>query len=85
MAAPDIARLDTRRFTPEQLLLTTTEAAELLRVSRTTVYALINAGELSPVHIGRACRISLAEIKRYVASKDRTPDPAAAVSRASDN
>ena len=67
---PDLTRLDTRRFTPEQLLLTTSEAAEVLRVSRTTVYNLMKVGELRPVHIGRACRISLAEIRRYVASKD---------------
>jgi len=50
----------------ERLLLTPEEAAELLRVGRTTVYALIKAGDLHPVHIGRSCRISRAELERYV-------------------
>ena len=49
-----------------QLLLTTEEAAEILRIGRTTVYALISDGALHPVHIGRACRISRAELERYV-------------------
>jgi len=50
----------------ERLLLTPEEAAELLRVGRTTVYALIKAGDSHPVHIGRSCRISRAELERYV-------------------
>jgi len=51
-----------------QLLLTTEEAAEILRIGRTTVYALISEGVLNPVHIGRSCRISRAELERYVAA-----------------
>ena len=64
-------------FTAEQLLLTTTQAANLLGISRTTVYALINQGELRPVHISRSCRISRAELERYVAGLDaeRLNDP----------
>lgn len=50
----------------ERLVLTTEEAAELLRVGRTTIYALIKAGDLHPVHIGRSCRISRAELERFV-------------------
>lgn len=50
----------------ERLLLTTEEAAELLRVGRTTIYALIKDGDLHPVHIGRSCRLSRAELERYV-------------------
>ncbi|MGY1826251.1 helix-turn-helix domain-containing protein [Blastococcus sp. SYSU DS0541] len=48
------------------LLLTPGEAAEVLRIGRTTVYALMKSGELRPVHIGRSCRISQAELDRYV-------------------
>src|SRR3954470_517954 len=50
----------------DALLLTPEEAAEVLRVGRTTVYALIKAGDLRPVHIGRSCRFSPAELQRYV-------------------
>jgi excisionase family DNA binding protein len=48
------------------LLLTAEEAANLLSVSRTTVYTLMRAGALRPVHIGRSCRLSRAELLRYV-------------------
>jgi excisionase family DNA binding protein len=50
----------------DRLLLTPEEAAKVLRIGRTTVYALMKSGELHPVHIGRSCRISQAELERYV-------------------
>ena len=58
------------------LLLTPEEAAEVLRVGRTTIYALMKAGDLRPVHIGRSCRISRAELERYVRRLE-TPPPSA--------
>jgi excisionase family DNA binding protein len=48
------------------LLLTPEEAAAVLRIGRTTVYALMRAGDLRPVHIGRSCRLPRAELERYV-------------------
>jgi excisionase family DNA binding protein len=50
----------------DPLLLTPEEAATVLRLGRTTVYALMKAGDLQPVHIGRSCRLSRAELERYV-------------------
>jgi excisionase family DNA binding protein len=52
--------------TSDRLLLTPEEAAQVLRLGRTTIYALMKAGDLRPVHIGRSCRISRAELERYV-------------------
>ena len=57
----------------DRLLLTAEEAAEVLRIGRTTVYALMKSGELRPVHIGRSCRISQAELDRYVRRLEASP------------
>lgn len=48
-------------------LLTRPEAAELLRVSQTTVSRLISAGQLGSVKVGRQIRISRDAIDRYLA------------------
>ena len=48
------------------LLLTPEEAATVLRIGRTTLYALMKSGDLRPVHIGRSCRLPRAELERYV-------------------
>lgn len=58
----------------ERLLLTPEEAAEVLRVGRTTIYALMKAGDLHGIHIGRSCRLSRAELERYVRNME-APEP----------
>lgn len=50
----------------DALLVTPEEAAALLRVGRTTVYALMKAGDLRAVHIGRSCRLPRSELNRYI-------------------
>jgi excisionase family DNA binding protein len=54
-------------FTDEQLLLTTVQAARVLGIGRTGVYALMKEGLLHPVYLGRSCRISWAELERFIA------------------
>lgn len=56
-----------RTWTDAQLLLTAEEAAHALHVGRTTLFALIKNGELHAVHIGRSCRLTRAELLRYIA------------------
>jgi excisionase family DNA binding protein len=54
----------------DQMLFTTSEVARVLHLSRTTVYTLINDGSIRPVHIGRSCRITRAELDRFVGGLD---------------
>lgn len=68
----------------EPLLLTAEEAARTLSVSRTTVYTLIRDGALRPVHIGRSCRLSRAELQRYV-DRLETSDLAPSIRRRTDS
>lgn len=62
------------RWSDEQLLLTAEQAARALHVGRTTLYALIKDGQLHAVHIGRSCRLTRAELLRYVNGLNR-PKP----------
>jgi len=61
----------------DALLVTPEEAAALLRVGRTTVYALMEDGDLRPVHIGRSCRLPRSELNRYTEglSSSRSEQP----------
>lgn len=51
-----------------KLLLTVTEAGELLGVKRTLMYELIRTGVIPTVQIGRLRRIRPADLESYVAS-----------------
>ncbi len=48
-------------------LLRITECAETLGLSRTKVYELVTSGDLRALHIGRAVRIEVSEVERFVA------------------
>ncbi|REJ91098.1 MAG: DNA-binding protein [Planctomycetota bacterium] len=54
-------------------LLTVREAAELLRLGRSTLYNLMDRGLLAYVKIGRARRIPPSEIERLVNASMITP------------
>ena len=70
-AAADQAEL----FTDEQLLFTPEQAAGALQIGRTTLYALLKEEQLHAVHIGRSCRLTRAELLRYVARLDEESAP----------
>ena len=52
-------------------LLTINAAAEYLAVSRGAIYALLDSGVLGSVHIGRARRVPLAELRRFVSESTK--------------
>lgn len=49
-------------------LMTVTEVAEYLQVSKPTAYRLMAAGQLAWVQIGAHRRITLAAIEEYIAA-----------------
>jgi len=49
-----------------KLLYTPTEAADLLGVSRSTLYELLRAGEIASVRIGRSRRVPATALIAYV-------------------
>lgn len=55
-----------RSSEPTPLLLTITQAASLLGVSRTTAYELIAEGRLEVVHIGRCARVPADDVEEFV-------------------
>jgi excisionase family DNA binding protein len=48
-------------------LLTIPEVSAALRISRSSIYRLFEAGELAWVQIGAARRVTSAEVNRFVA------------------
>lgn len=53
----------------DRLLVSVMEAAEMLSVGRTSIYQLIWAGQLTPIHIGRSVRISIDQLEDFVAQR----------------
>lgn len=60
----DIARH--RSLAPTKLLLTITEACQVLAISRSKFYDLLNSGHLPSVHIGRSRRIRMTDLEEFV-------------------
>jgi excisionase family DNA binding protein len=53
------------------LLVTLEEAARRLSIGRTSVYALVAAGELGSVRVGRSRRIRVSDLRAYVGGLTR--------------
>ena len=56
------------RPTTTSRLLTIAEAADALRISRSSVYRLFDAGQLAWVQIGASRRVTSTEIERFIAA-----------------
>jgi excisionase family DNA binding protein len=56
-------------------LLSINEVAELLGISRPTVYALIRRGELVPIRVGERARFAPADVAAYLErNREITPE-----------
>lgn len=51
--------------------LTAEEVADLLQVSRSTVYKLVKADELASYHVGRKMRFTMGDVENYIARAKR--------------
>ncbi len=51
---------------PEVKFLTVAEVAQLMRVSKMTVYRLVHSGELTAVRVGRSFRVPEHAVHRYL-------------------
>jgi len=63
---------------PPALRFEISEAARMLRLSRSTLYERIRAGELQAQHDGGRRFITAAELQRYIAAKDTASGTTAA-------
>lgn len=62
---PPATEIPISRPMPERVLLTVEEAAERLHIGKTKTYALVKAGEIESVLIGRLRRIHIDAINAY--------------------
>lgn len=53
---------------PRVRFLTVAEVAEIMRVSRMTVYRLVHSGEMPAVRVGRSFRVPQDALDRYLAT-----------------
>ena len=67
-AAPTIAPHMSTRFTHARLL-TVNEVADLLRVSRMTVYRLIKDGQMKAIRVGRNYRLREDDVDEYLSKR----------------
>lgn len=53
----------------DKLLLRPAEAAEVLGISRSSVYQMLAAGQLPLVRVGQSMRVPLRELERWIGTR----------------
>ncbi len=56
---------------PQRLLLRIPEVAETLGIGRTKIYELIATGELPTIRVGRAVRISVSTLQKWIEEREQ--------------
>jgi excisionase family DNA binding protein len=64
--------MEIERLSERDILLTFNEAAELLRVSRATMYRLLGSGKLVGHKVGRGWRFYKSDLHGFVSSQQST-------------
>ena len=60
---------------PQRLLLRIPEVAETLGIGRTKIYEMIATGELPTVRVGRAVRIPVSTLQKWVEEREQQNMP----------
>ena len=66
---PELESLPPQPVASNKLLLTPQEAAAVLSINRSTLYALLMRGEIPSILIGRARRIPVQVLEEWIAGK----------------
>jgi excisionase family DNA binding protein len=56
---------------PQRLLLRIPEVADTLGIGRTKIYEMIATGELPTIRVGRAVRISVSTLQKWVEEREQ--------------
>ena len=61
-------QVNTQRYDSDRIaqLLTITDVARILGISRGSVYGLIRAGELVPIRVGERARFEAGDVRAYL-------------------
>ncbi len=67
--APTLPRSRTNETTTRALLVSIKQASEMLSISRSVIYQLMDAGQLTPIRIGRSVRLPVEQLEQFVADR----------------
>lgn len=89
--APTLPRSPTNETTTRALLVSIKQASEMLSISRSVIYQLMDAGQLKPIRIGRSVRLPVEQLEQFVAdrvaaveARQDNPDTVAGIASTSD-
>lgn len=71
LQCPNRIFTDAVRILMERLTITLEQAGEALAVSRSTIYRMVNRGDLVVIYIGAAPRIPVTSLRRFVDRQER--------------
>jgi excisionase family DNA binding protein len=74
----EVTHRENSRMTALPVLLTVEEAADRLRIGRTTMYALVSSGVVESVKVGRLRRVPIECVDAYVTVLRTVTQPATA-------
>jgi excisionase family DNA binding protein len=60
-----------KEVAPQRLLLRIPEVAETLGIGRTKIYEMIATGELPTIRFGRAVRVSVSTLQKWVEEREQ--------------